>query len=238
MNTSMATFQFEGHGIRMVPRDGQPWFVAADVCGVLELDPTSIRKLDDDEKGLHSMQTLGGQQSVTVVSESGMYALVLRCRDAMTPGTVPHRFRKWVTSEVLPSIRATGGYAKPAEPAPTYAHLDAATRRAVNLCAHEQTQRLFHRYQAALGTVAARLGLDAAAVLRLDVDALLRSGIVPDLAPAPPRAAPEPVPTTAPLFADAPPPPPPRPKRIDRTAAERQRRFRAKRRAALRGFPP
>lgn len=45
-----------------------------------------------------------------IVSESGLYALVLRCRDAMTPGSVPHRFRKWVTADVLPTIRKTGGY--------------------------------------------------------------------------------------------------------------------------------
>lgn len=235
MNTLPVTYQFEGASIRLLQRDGQPWFIAADVADALEYRMASdmVRFLDDDERGTHIVRTPSGDQEMLVISESGLYSAVLRSRKPEAK-----RFRKWVTSEVLPSIRATGGYAKPAEPAPTYAHLDAATRRAVNLCAHEQTQRLFHRYQAALGTVAARLGLDAAAVLRLDVDALLRSGIVPDLAPAPPRAAPEPVPTTAPLFADAPPPPPPRHKRIDRTAAERQRRFRAKRRAALRGFPP
>ena len=104
------TFNFESNAVRVVVRDGEPWFVAADLCSALHLDATAIRKLDDDEKGLHSMQTLGGTQSMAVISESGMYTLVLRCRDAMKPGTVPHRFRKWVTSIVLPAIRKTGQF--------------------------------------------------------------------------------------------------------------------------------
>jgi anti-repressor protein len=91
--------------IRIVQIDGEPWFVAADVCTILGVDPTAVRKLDDDERGLHSVQTLGGDQQATVINESGMYALVLRCRDAMTPGSLPHRFRKFVTSEVLPALR-------------------------------------------------------------------------------------------------------------------------------------
>ncbi|WP_232042614.1 BRO-N domain-containing protein [Ralstonia wenshanensis] len=104
------TFNFESSAVRVVVRDGEPWFVAADLCEALHLDATAIRKLDDDEKGLHSMQTLGGTQSMAVISESGMYTLVLRCRDAVKPGTVPHRFRKWVTSIVLPAVRKTGQF--------------------------------------------------------------------------------------------------------------------------------
>ena len=53
-----------------------------------------------------------GAQSLALVSESGMYTLILRCRDAVKKGSVPHRFRKWVTSEVLPQIRKTGSYSK------------------------------------------------------------------------------------------------------------------------------
>ncbi|CAJ0734732.1 BRO-N domain-containing protein [Ralstonia mannitolilytica] len=104
------TFNFESNAVRVVVRDGEPWFVAADLCAALHLDATAIRKLEEDEKGLHSMQTPGGTQSMAVISESGMYTLVLRCRDAMKPGTVPHRFRKWVTSIVLPAIRKTGQF--------------------------------------------------------------------------------------------------------------------------------
>lgn len=101
--------------VRVVTRNGEPWFVAADVCGALDLSNTSMamRVLDEDEKGVSSTYTHGGAQEVTVVSESGLYTLVLRCRGATTPGTLSHRFRKWVTGEVLPAIRRNGVYVRP-----------------------------------------------------------------------------------------------------------------------------
>lgn len=105
-----SAFSFEDHEIRTVIHDGDPWFFAADVCKAISLDNTAIRKLDDDEKGLHLTQTLGGAQEISVISESGLYTLILRCRDAVKQGTLPWRFRKWVTNEVLPSIRKTGRY--------------------------------------------------------------------------------------------------------------------------------
>jgi len=100
--------------------DGNPWFVAADVCAALGIgnNRMAVEKLDDDEKGVSSIDTLGGQQEMLVVNESGLNAIILRCRDAMTTGTVAHRYRKWVTSEVLPAIRKTGSYHAVA-PAPT-----------------------------------------------------------------------------------------------------------------------
>ncbi|MEH2922403.1 Bro-N domain-containing protein [Samsonia erythrinae] len=111
MNTKTSVFSFDSSvKVRVLSVDGNPWFVAADVCKAIALDNTSIRKLDDDEKGLHSMHTPGGMQDVSIISESGLYTLILRCRDAVTPGTIPYRFRKWVTGEVLPSIRKTGKY--------------------------------------------------------------------------------------------------------------------------------
>lgn len=110
IQTQALSFKFESLGIRVIVIDGEPWFIAADVCFALGLDATAIRKLDEDEKGLHLMQTPGGRQKVAIVSESGMYTLVLRCRDAVKPGSVPHKFRKWVTAKVLPSIRKTGRY--------------------------------------------------------------------------------------------------------------------------------
>ncbi|CQJ12660.1 phage antirepressor [Yersinia mollaretii] len=110
VKSNFTSFKFDGQDVRVITKDGEPWFLASDLCDVLHLDTTSIRKLDDDEKGLHSIQTLGGAQKVAVLSESGMWTLVLRCRDAVRPGTIPYRVRKWVTSEVLPSIRKTGEY--------------------------------------------------------------------------------------------------------------------------------
>ncbi|WP_261796898.1 Bro-N domain-containing protein [Ralstonia sp. TCR112] len=107
------TFNFESHAVRVVMRDDEPWFVAADVCRALQLtNPTkALLSLDADEKALTSIQGLSrGNDQANVISESGMYTLVLRCRDAVKPGTVPHRFRKWVTSIVLPAIRKTGQF--------------------------------------------------------------------------------------------------------------------------------
>lgn len=104
------SFHFENSPVNAVIINDEPWFFAKDVCGALNIDITQTRKLDEDEKGLYLIQTPSGEQNVSIVSESGLYTLVLRCRDAIKKGTVPHRFRKWVTSEVLPSIRKTGSY--------------------------------------------------------------------------------------------------------------------------------
>ncbi|GEL42908.1 hypothetical protein MEX01_34990 [Methylorubrum extorquens] len=111
-----STFYFDGHPVRVVPLGGEPRFVASDVCEAIDLRDVSdaVGKLDDDEKGRASIPTPGGLQSLLVVTESGLYTMVLRSRTAMTPGSVAHRFRRWVTSEVLPAIRQTGGYGTPA----------------------------------------------------------------------------------------------------------------------------
>jgi len=102
-------FKFHDHPVRIVMRDGEPWFVATDVCAALELsNPSkSVSVLDDDERSNLKLDR-GGQ--LGIISESGVFTLILRCRDAVKPGTVPHRFRKWVTGEVLPAIRKTGAY--------------------------------------------------------------------------------------------------------------------------------
>uniref|UniRef100_UPI00158E0A13 BRO-N domain-containing protein n=2 Tax=Burkholderia ambifaria TaxID=152480 RepID=UPI00158E0A13 len=115
-------FQFESHPIRVLVRDGEPWFVAVDLCAVLGVkwkgsgSTGTLAALDADEQNTHSMRTPGGLQNLAIVSESGMYTLVFRCRDAVKPGTVPYRFRRWVTREVLPSIRKTGRYESAAQP--------------------------------------------------------------------------------------------------------------------------
>nr|WP_313657402.1 BRO family protein [Achromobacter ruhlandii] len=113
---SQSPYTFEGHPVRIFVRDGEPWFAAADVCRALKLTNSrmALKALDDDEKGVSSTDTLGGPQTVAIISRPGLDTLVLRCRDAIKPGTLPHRFRRWVTHEVLPSIRRTGMYAAPA----------------------------------------------------------------------------------------------------------------------------
>lgn len=112
-------FKFGDKEIRVIDRAGEPWFVAKDVCDALELTNSrkSLIALDDDERSdvtLSYTSSNGVTQGrdVSLVSESGMYTLVLRCRDAVNKGSVPHTFRKWVTAEVLPSIRKNGEYAK------------------------------------------------------------------------------------------------------------------------------
>ncbi|MCA8037103.1 Bro-N domain-containing protein [Burkholderia arboris] len=112
------SFSFDHSVVRIVMRDGEPWFVASDLCAALGITNSrdALSKLDDDEKGVGSTDTLGGHQQVGVVSEPGMYTLVFRCRDAVKPGTVPYRFRRWVTRDVLPSIRKTGRYESAAQP--------------------------------------------------------------------------------------------------------------------------
>lgn len=110
-----SVFNFESEcPVRAIIIDGTPWFVAMDVCRAIGIanHRDAVRKLDDDEKGVGSTDTLGGEQETTIISESGLYTLILRCRDAVTPGTIPYRFRKWVTGEVLPQIRRTGSYIK------------------------------------------------------------------------------------------------------------------------------
>ena len=117
---ALSVFSFqENHPIRVVLVNGEPWFVAADVCKALDIadNRAAVRKLDDDEKGGYSLPTPGGVQSVGIVNESGLYTLILRCRDAVKQGTTAWRFRKWVTNEVLPAIRKSGEYSYD-EPAP------------------------------------------------------------------------------------------------------------------------
>ena len=112
------------HGLRVVMRGDDPWFVAKDVCAVLGIvnHRQAVEPLDDDEKGgVCSTYTPSNQhgtyasveQQMLVVSEGGLYTLILRSRQATTPGSTAHRFRKWVTGELLPQIRKTGSYAPP-----------------------------------------------------------------------------------------------------------------------------
>ncbi|MCG4274467.1 Bro-N domain-containing protein [Acetobacter senegalensis] len=92
---------------RTIMQNGEPWWVLADVCKVLEISKhrDAASRLDDDERGSVLVDTLGGLQSMTAINESGLYSLILTSRKPAAK-----RFKKWVTSEVLPAIRKTGGY--------------------------------------------------------------------------------------------------------------------------------
>lgn len=113
---SFTIFRFGENEIRVIDKNGEPWFVAKDVCDALELvnSRKALTSLDEDEKDTVTLSDGNkGNPNQSVVSESGMYTLVLRCRDAVNKGSVPHAFRKWVTAEVLPAIRKHGAYEKP-----------------------------------------------------------------------------------------------------------------------------
>lgn len=114
VKTIIQPFKYEGNEVRTFTIDGEPWFVLKDVAAILELgNPrSSYALLDDDEKGVQRMDTLGGTQSLALVNESGLYSLVFRSRKPEAKA-----FKKWITSEVLPAIRRTGTYSsQPALP--------------------------------------------------------------------------------------------------------------------------
>lgn len=104
MNQVAKVFQYQGAEVRTLVRDGEPWFVAKDVCDILEItNPTmALQRLDDDER---SKFNLGRQGETNIVNESGLYELIFgsRKREAQD-------FKRWVKREVLPSIRKTGSY--------------------------------------------------------------------------------------------------------------------------------
>ena len=106
-NSAIQVFNYNSRQVRTIDRDGEVWFVAKDIADILEFDDAThaIRCLDDDEKGLHKMETLGGIQDMTIISEPGLYKLIFKSRK-----TEAKKFTRWVTHKVLPAIRKTGAY--------------------------------------------------------------------------------------------------------------------------------
>ncbi|MEX3600527.1 BRO family protein [Kocuria carniphila] len=107
MNQELAQFTYEGNGVRVLTIDGEPWFVSRDVAMILGARASSdiTRMVDDEDKGSQIVRTLGGDQQMQVINESGIYTILFR---SQAPLAKP--FRRWVTSEVLPQIRKTGSY--------------------------------------------------------------------------------------------------------------------------------
>lgn len=104
---SVIPFNYYDQPVRVVEIDGEPWFVLADLCRVLDLSqPHRVAaRLTDDMKGRTPITTLGGAQEMTIVSEPGMYEVVIRSDKPEATA-----FRRWITAEVLPQIRKTGAY--------------------------------------------------------------------------------------------------------------------------------
>jgi len=103
----LSTYTFESRAVRVVTRDGEPWWVAKDVCDALGIGKyrDAIARLDADEGCPVKVDTLGGPQEMAAVSEPGLYTLIMRSHKPEA-----RRFRRWVTHEVLPVIRRTGQY--------------------------------------------------------------------------------------------------------------------------------
>ncbi len=113
--SNVSIFKFEeSFTVRTVVKDNEPWFVAKDVCDALGIQQPvrAVENLDSDEVSkTHVTDSLNRQQETYIINESGLYALVIRSNKPNA-----RKFRKWITSEVLPSIRKTGKYAAPVQP--------------------------------------------------------------------------------------------------------------------------
>ena len=107
---NIQVFEYQNSKVRTVDMDGEAWFVLKDVCAVLGISNNRMAadRLDDDEKGVSLIDTLGGKQEMVIVNESGLYHVILR---SDKPEAAP--FRRWVTNDVLPAIRKTGSYNAP-----------------------------------------------------------------------------------------------------------------------------
>lgn len=106
--TNLQVFLFDTQPVRIVGTPDDPWWVAKDVCDVLDIDNVSqaLRRLDDDEKNTITINDgIPGNPNLSIISESGLYSLIFTSRKPEAK-----RFKKWVTSEVLPAIRKTGSY--------------------------------------------------------------------------------------------------------------------------------
>lgn len=108
--SDLQIFNYQSNEVRTIQENGEPWFVLKDVCQVLGIGNSRMAadRLDPDEKGVSQIDTPGGKQEMTCINESGLYNVILR---SDKPEAKP--FRKWVTSEVLPTIRRHGMYATP-----------------------------------------------------------------------------------------------------------------------------
>lgn len=105
--SDLSIFGFQSKSVRVVEIDGSPWWIAVDVCEILELSNSrqSVARIDDTWKGVYTIDTLGGKQELAIVSEAGLYELIFTSRKA-----IAKEFKRWIFEDVIPSIRETGSY--------------------------------------------------------------------------------------------------------------------------------
>ena len=136
MANELQVFNFKGNDTRVVEIDGQPWWVAKDVCEILELTDArkSVELLDEDERNIIPvMDSLGRPQNTYVVNEPGLYSLVLRSRKPEAKA-----FKRWITHEVIPAIRKHGGYLTPQKVEEVLLNPDTIIRLATDLKAERE----------------------------------------------------------------------------------------------------
>lgn len=125
--------------IRVLEIDNEPWFIAIDIAKVLEYRTANdmTRILDDDEKGTQIVHTPGGNQNVIIINESGLYSSILRSRKPEAK-----QFKKWITSDVLPSIRRYGAYLTEQTVEKALADPDFLIQLALNLKVEREKRRM------------------------------------------------------------------------------------------------
>lgn len=174
-------FHFGDSPVRVAGIDGHYLVVVADLCAALQhSDPSkAVERLDDYEKGTITVRTPGGPQAVNVVNESGLYSLILSSRKALAK-----RFKRWVTHQVLPSIRRTGSYTLPGagQPAPILANGPEFRRIVTMVVGHrgysyeQPTEMLMTEIEEIDGRLMA-LGLSMAELHLLEVEQTVAMGM-------------------------------------------------------------
>lgn len=136
--SELIPFEFDSTEVRALNVNSEPWFVATDVATVLGYSEAYYvtRNLDDDEKAPHIVGTPGGPQEMTIISEAGLYSAIMRSRAPQAK-----TFKRWVTHEVIPTIRRHGGYLTPAMTEQVLSDPDTIIRLATDLKA-ERAKRL------------------------------------------------------------------------------------------------
>jgi prophage antirepressor-like protein len=136
--TELLTFDFDNSAGRVIQREGEPWFVAADVAAILDYRdaPNMVRNLDEDEAATHNVSSSGQRREMSIISESGLFAAILKSRKPEA-----RAFRRWVTGTVLPALRRTGTYRMGHDPALAIEHDSATLSSAIAVV--REARRLF-----------------------------------------------------------------------------------------------
>lgn len=148
MDAIQQVFEYQGTQIRTVTRDGNPWFVAADVCRILEITNyrNAVGRLNDRMKGVHTVDTLGGPQETLIINEAGVYKLTFTSRKPEA-----EKFTDWLAEEVIPAIRKTGTYSTTHTYDNDVLHMMGELSRGVDVATMgKQAQSQYFKMQAAI----------------------------------------------------------------------------------------